>query len=403
MAWQMAVARCPPRPPSARTARASAGSWLVRRHCRELCVKIWIASQPSVDARASDRVRDRRLPPRRARRRASAAYDTGADGCPGPLLPLADRATSTSAASAPRSTTGCSPATHGGVAVLRIEDTDQSRETAGAIEQIQELAGLARARLRRVAGAAAARSARTCRASGSDATARSSTGWSPTGRAYPCFQTPEELEAARATARETDDPASPTRAHRDLTARAGRREFEAAGRQPVIRFRTPLDGATEIDDLVRGAVRWEHRLLGDHVLLRADGVADVPAREPASTTCDHGMTHVIRGDDLLSSTPRQKLLRRGARRHAYPVTAHLPMILGAGQEAALEAARRGVGGGVPRRRLPARGGRQLPRAGRLELRRLDRDHDDAPSWSSGSRSSASTRRPACSTTRSWRG
>ena len=51
------------------------------------------------------------------------------------------------------------------------------------------------------------------------------------GAAYPCYQTPEELEAARAVARETDDPASPTRAHRELTA-AQVAEYEAAGAGP---------------------------------------------------------------------------------------------------------------------------------------------------------------------------
>ena len=168
---------------------------------------------------------------------------------------------------------------HGGVAVLRIEDTDQSREAAGAIEQIQESLDwlgldfdespakggpfgpyLQSERLgvyREVAAQLVA-----------------------DGLAYPCYQTPEELEAARATARETDDPASPTRAHRELTA-AQVAEFEAAGRKPVIRFKTPLDGATEIVDLVRGAVQ-----LGAPPARRPRAAArrrrgHVPAREPA--------------------------------------------------------------------------------------------------------------------------
>ncbi len=214
---------------------------------------------------------------------------------------------------------------HGGVAVLRIEDTDQSREAAGAIEQIQESLdwlGLdfdeSPARGGRFGPYLQSERLDVYRAVAAQLVAD--------GLAYPCFQTPGELEAARATARATDDPASPTRAHRDLTA-AQVAAFEAAGRKPVIRFRTPLDGATEIDDLVRGVVQWEHRLLGDHVLLRADGVATYQLANPLDDL-HHGMTHIIRGDDLLSSTPRQKLLL-GALGHAYPVTAHLPMILGA--------------------------------------------------------------------------
>ncbi len=214
---------------------------------------------------------------------------------------------------------------HGGNAVLRIEDTDQSRETQGAIEQIQrslDWLGLdfdeSPARGGPFAPYLQSERLDVYRAAGARLVAA--------GLAYACYQTSEELEAARAVARETDDPASPTRAHRDLTA-AQIAEFAAAGREPVIRFRTPLEGATEIVDLVRGAVSWENRLLGDHVLLRKDGVATYQLANPLDDV-HHGMTHVIRGDDLLSSTPRQKLLVE-ALGHGYPITAHLPQILGA--------------------------------------------------------------------------
>jgi glutamyl-tRNA synthetase len=212
----------------------------------------------------------------------------------------------------------------GGVAVLRIEDTDVSRETVGAIEQIQRsldwlgldfdespakggphapyLQSERLARYREVA---------------LDLVDR--------GLAYRCYQTTEELEAARAAARETDDPASPTRAHRELTT-AQVRAFEAEGRPGVIRFRTPVEGSTTIDDLVRGVVTWENRLLGDHVICRADGIATYQLANPLDDV-HHGMTHVIRGDDLLPSTPRQVLLLE-ALGHAYPITAHLPQILG---------------------------------------------------------------------------
>lgn len=214
---------------------------------------------------------------------------------------------------------------HGGVAVLRIEDTDQSREAAGAIEQIQESLDWLALDFDE-SPAKGGPFGPYLQSERLDAYRAVAAQLVADGLAYPCFQTPGELEAARATARETDDPASPTRAHRDLTA-AQVAEFEAAGKKPVIRFRTPLDGATKIDDLVRGAVQWEHRLLGDHVLLRADGVATYQLANPLDDL-HHGMTHIIRGDDLLSSTPRQKLLLEALGR-AYPMTAHLPMILGA--------------------------------------------------------------------------
>jgi glutamyl-tRNA synthetase len=214
---------------------------------------------------------------------------------------------------------------HGGVAVLRIEDTDQSRETQGAIEQIQrslDWLGLDFDESPVLGGP----NGPYLQSERLDAYRETAERLVSEGLAYRCYQTPEELDAARAAARETDDPASPTRAHRDLTT-AQVADFEAAGREPVIRFRTPIDGATEIVDLVRGAVRWENRLLGDHVLLRKDGIATYQLANPLDDV-HHKMTHVIRGDDLLSSTPRQKLLLE-ALGHDYPITAHLPQILGA--------------------------------------------------------------------------
>jgi len=210
---------------------------------------------------------------------------------------------------------------HHGVAVLRIEDTDLERETAGATEQIQrslDWLGLAfdesptlggpygpylqSERLDRYRGAARALLA--------------------AGDAYHCYQTPEELAALRDAARESDDPASPTRRHRDLSATAVA-DFEAAGRKPVIRFRMPLEGVTRVHDLVRGNVEWENRLLGDHVLVRPDGIATYQLANPLDDL-DHHISHVIRGDDLLASTPRQVRLVEalGAR---YPATAHLPI------------------------------------------------------------------------------
>ena len=214
---------------------------------------------------------------------------------------------------------------HGGVAVLRIEDTDSERETVGAIDQIQ----------------------RSLDWLGLDFDESPSTGGTHgpylqsernehyqaavdqlllAGRAYRCYQTPRELEVARGEARNTDDPASPTRLHRNLTNEQISR-FEAEGRPAVIRFCTPLEGETVVDDLVRGQIVFEHRLLGDTVLMRGGGT---PTYQLANPLDDMAMeiTHVIRGEDLLSSTPRQKLLIE-ALGGEFPETAHLSMILGA--------------------------------------------------------------------------
>jgi glutamyl-tRNA synthetase len=212
----------------------------------------------------------------------------------------------------------------GGVAVLRIEDTDVGREVEGAVAQIQrslDWLGLDFDE----SPAAGGPFGPYLQSERLDLYGELVRRLLEAGLAYRSYQTAEELEAARAAARDTDDPAAPTRAHRDLTA-AQIADFTAQGRASVIRFRTPLEGATEVVDIVRGPVRWEHRLLGDHVIVKADGMPTYQLANPVDDMTQ-GMTHVIRGDDLLSSTPRQKLLVE-ALGGTYPLTAHLPQILG---------------------------------------------------------------------------
>jgi len=213
---------------------------------------------------------------------------------------------------------------HGGVTVLRIEDTDTERETEGAIEQIQrslDWLGLDFDESPRTGGPNGpylqSERAETYRAAVDQLLEQ--------GLAYRCYQTPEELEAARAAARHTDDPAAPTRLHRDLTSEQISR-FEADGRPAIIRFRTPLEGETVIEDLVRGRIAFEHRLLGDTVLMRGGGAPTYQLANPLDDMA-MGITHVIRGEDLLPSTPRQKLLVE-ALGGTFPTTAHLSMILG---------------------------------------------------------------------------
>ena len=216
------------------------------------------------------------------------------------------RASCTSAASAPRSTTGSSPATHGGVAVLRIEDTDVGARDRRRDRADPALAGLGRPRLRRVAGAAAG-----LRALPPERAARAL----PRGRRRPAGTTGwptattdrrRRSRRRRAAARETDDPASATRAHRDLT-RAQIAEFEAAGRLPAIRFRVADRGR----DGDRGP-RARRGALGAPAARRPRPHARrrLPTYQLANPVddLDHRITHVIRGEDLLPSTPRQRLL-----------------------------------------------------------------------------------------------
>jgi glutamyl-tRNA synthetase len=100
----------------------------------------------------------------------------------------------------------------------------------------------------------------------------------------------------------------------------------AQGVKPAWRFRMPEDGVTEFQDLVHGKMRFENKLMADFVLVRSDGL---PTYNFAATVDDAlmGMTHVIRGDDHLSNSPRQVCLYR-ALGLVEPLFAHIPMILG---------------------------------------------------------------------------
>ncbi len=146
------------------------------------------------------------------------------------------------------------------------------------------------------------------------------------GRAYPCYCTADELEARREAQLKRGEPPRYDGRCRGLDP-AGRAAFEAEGRRAALRFVLPA-GAGEIrwDDVVRGAVSFQNEVLDDFVVLRSDGL---PTYNFACVVDDHEMaiTHVIRGDDHISNTPRQLLLYQALGWES-PRFAHVPMILG---------------------------------------------------------------------------
>jgi glutamyl-tRNA synthetase len=148
------------------------------------------------------------------------------------------------------------------------------------------------------------------------------------GHAYHCYCTPGELEARRQAARQAGGPSGYDGHCRALSA-GQVAAYQAEGRQPVVRFRMP-DGSTTFTDLVRGEVSFDHAHVPDFVLARADGA---PLYTLAVAVDDVLMeiTHVVRGEDLLSSTPRQIAVYRamGVPGDRVPVFAHLPYVLGA--------------------------------------------------------------------------
>ena len=147
------------------------------------------------------------------------------------------------------------------------------------------------------------------------------------GDAYHCYCSPEELEAIRETQRAANVAPGYNGHCRDLTTEQIA-AFKAQGREAVVRMRMP-DGSTTFTDEIRGDVTFEHKFVPDFVLVRADGS---PLYTLAVAVDDIMMevTHVLRGEDLLSSTPRQIRVYQamGVALEDYPLFAHLPFVMG---------------------------------------------------------------------------
>ena len=189
------------------------------------------------------------------------------------------------------------------------------------------------------------------------------------GKAYACYCTPDELAAMRKEQQQQSLPPKYDARHRNDAALRARHEAE--GRPKVIRFASKTDGETICDDLLRGEVRFRNELLDDFVLLKSDGF---PTYHLAHVVDDRAMriTHVIRGDEWVSSAPRHVLLHE-ALEWQPPVYAHSADHPGARPGEAEQAPRGGVDARLPRPRLPPRRPDELPRAPRLVVRRQDRD------------------------------
>jgi len=148
------------------------------------------------------------------------------------------------------------------------------------------------------------------------------------GQVYPCYCTPEELRARRVSAIEKGESPVYDGHCRNLSQQE-KKHLEDQGRKPAFRFRVP-PGETAFEDLVKGKVVFQNETISDFVIVRPDGM---PMYNFACVVDDHLMkiTHVIRGDDHVSNTPRQILLYR-AFGWECPCFAHIPMILGKDRE-----------------------------------------------------------------------
>ena len=147
------------------------------------------------------------------------------------------------------------------------------------------------------------------------------------GDAYHCYCSGEELEERRQIQMKNNQAPGYDGKCRDLS-NTQIDEYKSRGRKPVIRMRMP-QGETVFTDAIRGEVKFEHLYVPDFVLVRGDGS---PLYTLAVAVDDVLMkiTHVLRGEDLLSSTPRQIRVYQamGVSESDYPIFAHLPFVMG---------------------------------------------------------------------------
>jgi glutamyl-tRNA synthetase len=152
------------------------------------------------------------------------------------------------------------------------------------------------------------------------------------GYAYECYSSPDEVEARhRAAGRD------PKLGYDNFDRNLDEEQiaaFKAAGREPVLRMRMPDEDVT-FTDMVRGEITFKAGSIPDYVIVRADGSPLYTLVNPVDDAL-MGITHVLRGEDLLSSTPRQvvlihALMEIGVASYM-PVFGHLPYVMGEGNK-----------------------------------------------------------------------
>ncbi len=220
---------------------------------------------------------------------------------------------------------------HGGKLVFRIEDTDASRDSEESYQSLLE--GL------RWLGMDWDEGPET---GGPDGPYRQSERGEiyadvarrllEAGELYESFSTPEDVEARRRAAGQ-DPKLGYDNADRDLTD-ARKAELRAQGREPVLRLRMPDEDIT-FTDLIRGDITFKAGSVPDPVLVRANGAPLYTLTNPVDDAMMR-ITHVLRGEDLLPSTPRQVALYGALRRIGVttytPSFAHMPLVRGEGNK-----------------------------------------------------------------------
>jgi nondiscriminating glutamyl-tRNA synthetase len=223
----------------------------------------------------------------------------------------------------------------GGVNILRVEDTDQSRLVDGAIENLVKI--LHELGIEFDEGfyykdddklAQKGDYGPYLQSERLDVYKKYTLELIDKGAAYYCFCDEKRLEVLRTEQTALKKPPMYDRLCRNLSGeeiKTKLAEFKDQEKQPVVRQAIPLDGQTVIHDLVYGDITYEHKVLDDQVLLKSDGF---PTYHLAVVVDDHEMeiTHAIRGEEWIPSTPKHILLYQafGWEPTAF---AHLPLIL----------------------------------------------------------------------------
>ena len=204
----------------------------------------------------------------------------------------------------------------GGRFVLRIEDTDRHRSQPGQTEvilQALEWLGLDWDEGPYLQSRGVERHRQHARA------------LLEAGRAYRDFTTPEQLARERESLKGGASDRRTPRRRAESLAPGKAEELAARGVPHAVRFRVP-DGDTSWKDMVHGEMSFRNGEIDDLVILRSDG-SPTYNLAVASDDAEHRITHVIRGDDHLSNTPKQILISK-AMGWPVPTFGHVPMILG---------------------------------------------------------------------------
>lgn len=210
---------------------------------------------------------------------------------------------------------------NGGDFILRIEDTDRERYVEGAVDVIRDTlkqVGLKHDEGPDVGGAYGP----YVQSERKEIYGKYAEQLVNEGKAYYCFCTKERLDALRESGGEN---VGYDRHCRDLPKEEVERLL-AAGTPHVIRQKMPIEGSTTFDDAVYGSITIENKELEDQILLKSDGY---PTYNFANVIDDHLMkiTHVVRGCEYLTSTPKYNLLYE-AFGWDVPTYIHLPLIMG---------------------------------------------------------------------------